>query len=276
MDESESVIAHYGASSAKARVTDSLRQAGFGDGPLSWEDLIPLDQFHVRGFAATRDLASALHLTPDATVLDIGCGPGGASRFLAATYGVHVTAIDLSPSFIEIAVMLTERAGLTSKIAYRVADALDLPFEDSAFDYAWTQHVAMNIRDRPRLYGEIHRVLKPGGSLAIYDIVLGNGGPLIYPVPWARDPTISFLLTSDAMREVLVASGFDVVSWIDTTDTAAAWFAKQQSTRSGKPALSSIALDPRMQADFAVMVGNLRRNLTEGRIRLVQTILRRA
>jgi hypothetical protein len=78
------------------------------------------------------------------------------------------------------------------------------------------------------------------------------------------------------MREVLVASGFDVVSWVDTTDTAAAWFAKQQSTHGDKPALSSIALDPRMQADFAVMVGNLRRNLTEGRIRLVQTVLRRA
>lgn len=276
MDESASVISHYGTASVKARVTEALNQAGFGDGPVNWEDLTPLDQFHVRGLPATRELAAALQLTPGVTVLDVGCGPGGASRFLAATYGVQVTGIDLSPSFIEIAAMLTERAGLADKITYRVADALDLPFDDSTFDYAWTQHVAMNIRDRARLYGEIHRVLKPRGSLAIYDVVLGDGGPLIYPVPWARDPTISFLLTPDAMRDVLVTSGFEVSSWIDTTDVAVTWFAEQQLTRGDKPAISSLGLDPLMQADFAVMVRNLRRNLTEGRIRLVQTVLRRA
>lgn len=47
---------------------------------------------------------------------------------------------------------------------------LDLPFDDSTFDHAWTQHVAMNIGNRVRLYSEIFGVLKPGGSLAIHDV----------------------------------------------------------------------------------------------------------
>jgi SAM-dependent methyltransferase len=75
-----------------------------------------------------------------------------------------------------------------------------LPFEDRHFDLAWTQHVAMNIANRAQLYAEVHRVLRPGGRFAIYDVVAGETEPLIFPVPWSREPETSFLLTPAAMR----------------------------------------------------------------------------
>ena len=276
-NESSAVVSHYAATSLRTQIGDAIKRAELADDDdrINWKDLAPLDEFHVRGLAATEELATGLQIPPGAKILDVGSGLGGPSRFLAATHGAHVTGIDLSPPFVEAATMLSERTGLADRTTFRVADALALPFDDSTFDYAWTQHVAMNIRDRARLYAEIFRVLKPGGLFAIYDVIRRDGEPLIFPVPWARDPDISFLLTADAMRDVLVRTGFEVVSWIDTTAVANEWIARQQDARSRTPSSPAIGLHLVTPPDFPVMMANLGRNLVEGRARLLQTILRR-
>jgi ubiquinone/menaquinone biosynthesis C-methylase UbiE len=90
------------------------------------------------------------------------------------------------------------------------------PFEDSSFDVVWTQHAAMNIADKPRLYAEISRVLRPGGSLALYDILAGPGGTPHFPVPWAREPSHSFLIAPEALRALLEKTGLHLASWRDT------------------------------------------------------------
>ncbi|HEY1601184.1 MAG TPA: class I SAM-dependent methyltransferase [Pirellulales bacterium] len=272
MESQEIVREQYGANSLQARVTDALRNAGLESGPLKWSDLVPLDQFHVRGLTASRELAESLHIQTGSEILDVGCGLGGPARFLAATYGCQVTGIDLSQPFVDIATMLTARCGMTKTVHYSQADALALPFHDMHFDDAWTQHVAMNIADRSRLYGEIHRVLKPGGRLAIYDVVAGDGRSLIFPVPWARRPELSFLLTHDAMKTVLGAAGFHEVSWADKTAASLAWFADLQTRLQTSPPLG---LPVVMGPEFLEMAANLARNLHEGRVHLVQTILRR-
>jgi ubiquinone/menaquinone biosynthesis C-methylase UbiE len=274
MDESESVRTHYSTPSLQDRVTSALSAAGLDDRPVTWEDLAPLDQFHVRGLAATRELAAELNMKAGAKVLDVGCGIGGASRFLAATYGVQVTGIDLTPSFIDVARILSERAGLSDRVVYRVADATKLPFADSSFDYAWTQHVAMNIRDRDGLYSEVFRVLKPGGSFAIHDIVQTSDEPLIFPVPWARGPEASFLLSPDGMRDALTQAGFEVVSWHDTTEATGAWISQMRSARAAGSKPPALGLHVITAADFATMIGNLGRNLSEGRVGVVQAIVR--
>ena len=96
-------------------------------------------------------------------VLDIGSGIGGPSRHLGQVRSAATSsAIDLTAEYCRVAEALTARTGLADKVTYKTADALNLPFEGGSFDVVWTQHVAMNIADRPRLYSEMHRVLKRG------------------------------------------------------------------------------------------------------------------
>ena len=121
-----------------------------------------------------RALAEAAAITSTDEVLDVGCGIGGPARFLATKFGCKVTGIDLTPEFIDVARDLNARVGLGDTIDLRVADALDLPFPDASFDVVWTQHVSMNIADKPGLYAELGRVLRPGGRLAFFDVVAGR------------------------------------------------------------------------------------------------------
>jgi SAM-dependent methyltransferase len=273
MEVASGVTAHYGQRDLTEAVAAALQAAGLGDGILSWDALAPLDQFHIRGAAATADLAERLSIPPGASLLDIGCGLGGPARHLAALYGCTVNGIDLNQSFVDLATMLTQRTGLSQRVLTQQGDALALPFAPASFDLAWTQHVAMNIADRHTLYTGIRTVLKPGGRLAIYDATQGEGGPVHFPVPWARDPAFSFLLTPDAMRGALERAGFAVVSWNDVTETSVAWLADQLKARQAGAKPPSLGLPLVMGPEFGAMSANFGRNLHERRVRLIQAVV---
>jgi SAM-dependent methyltransferase len=139
--------------------------------------------------------------------------------------------------------------------------ALDLPFDDGSFNAVLLLHVAMNIAEPTRLYREIRRVLRPGGRFATFDVVLINGEPL-YPVPSARTPATSFLLTAAATREAIESTGFRTLKWQDNTQAARAWIA--QSRASGPPPSPNLGVV--MGPGFAELSANLGRNLMEGRL----------
>lgn len=195
MNTLNAVQRHYTVEDLAGRLAKALRDAGLGENRMEWSKLAPIDQFHARGLDATKELAEALDLTGGETFLDVGCGFGGPARFLAGHYGCHVTGIDLTPAYIDIAKILAERTGLEEYLMFVQGDALELPFPEESFDAAWMMHVGMNIEDKARLHAGIHRVLKPGGKLAVYDILRGSGEPMTYPLPWARTPQTSFPVT---------------------------------------------------------------------------------
>src|SRR6202035_5906592 len=214
---------HYRATGLTERLKTALAALGPEDQRLTPQQLAALDKFHPRGLAATAELAKLAGITADMSVLDVGSGVGGPARFLAATYGCRVTGVDLSDPFVDAARYLTERFGLSAQVSFQTASALELPFDGGRFDVVLLQHVAMNISDRARLYREIHRVLKSGGRFATYDVVLNsevlNSDAPHYPVPWARTPSTSFLLTAAATREVIEPAGFRALAGKEATET---------------------------------------------------------
>lgn len=270
----ESIQEHYARQDLGNRILGALAQAGKDLDRLRPEDLAAVDEFHVRGRAATLELARAAGIDSTQHVLDVGSGIGGPSRCLAGEFGCRVTGIDLTGEYCRVAAMLSERTGLAGRVSYQQANALNLPFSDGAFDVVWTVHVAMNVPDKPRLYREIYRVLKPAGTLAIYDILAGPSGPVLFPVPWARQPETSFLVTPDELRALLDQAGFRIADWADTTQAARGWFASQ-SEKFRQHGLPSLGIQLLLGPDFQVMGRNQRRNLEEGRIVLAQIVARK-
>lgn len=270
-DGLDAVRAHYDANGLTARLKRALGVFGPQDQLLTPAQLGNLDQFHTRGVAATAELASLAGITADMSVLDVGSGVGGPARFLAATCGCRVSGIDLSAPFVDAARYLTERTGQTGQVSFQAASALALPFDDAGFDAVLLLHVAMNIADRARLYREIHRVLKPRGRFATFDVVSTGDDP-DHPLPWARTAATSFLLTAAATQTAIEAAGFRTLVTRDDTEAAKAWIAGMRAA--GPP--PALNLGVVMGPDFGALAANLGRALLQGRLGILTAVFEAA
>lgn len=211
------VAQHYGTSGIAERILAALRATSAPDAPVTVDALSVLDHFHGRGIVATKELVELLKPQPGELLLDIGSGIGGPARWFAAKCGVRVTGVDLTPEFCAAADALNRATGLADEITIKQGSALALPVADNTFDRAYSQNVIMNIADKRRFYSEAFRALKPGGVLALSNLCRGAAGEFIYPVPWAETAATSFLATPDEMRADLLAVGFAIVVFNDTT-----------------------------------------------------------
>lgn len=263
------VVSHYaGSGDLVTAIRGALADAAVEVEGISTTALAPVDEFHIRGRAATLEIAEALAVDADSTVLDIGSGLGGPARTLAEVIGCQVSGIDLTPEFCETAAELSKWTGLADRTHFAVGDATALDFPDGAFDAVMTIHVGMNIADKAAMYREARRVLKPGGRFVVYDVLQGPGGDVHFPVPWARDASTSHLATIEQMRELLELVGFTVIQETDSSPASRQWFAAMaaQMATSGPPLVTFAAF---LGNDFADMARNQLANLTEDRIRTV-------
>lgn len=249
-------------------IASALDAAGLDRAALQPADLAPVDEFHIRGRTATMEIVKALGLTADSHVLDLGSGLGGPARTLAESTGCTVTGVDLTPQLCEAATALSEWTGLSGRTRFQVGDATSTDLADESVDAALTVHVAMNIADKPALYAEAFRVLRPGGRFVVYDVLQGEGGDVHYPVPWASDPSTSFLVTPGQMRELLPAAGFEIVSEVDSSDEGLVWFQDMRARieRDGPPPVTFATF---LGDAFGQMAANQVANLAERRIRTV-------
>lgn len=266
-DVLDDVRAHYRATGLTERLKAALMALGPSDQRLTPQQLGALDHFHSRGLAATIELGTLAGITAGANVLDVGSGIGGPARLLAATHGCRVTGIDLSEPFVDASRYLTERTGQSAQVSFKTGSALALPFDDGHFDVVLLQHVAMNIHERARLYEEIRRVVKAGGRFATFDVV-SIGGELHYPLPWARSPETSFLLTADATCEAIEQAGFRTLIRQDDTEAAKVWINTLRASGPPTPLNLGLVMGP----DFAQVSANLGRNLMEGRAGILTAV----
>ena len=270
---SHAVATHYaGEGNLAEAIAQKLAQAGKDVARLGTADLATVDEFHIRGRKATLELARLLGLDSASHLLDIGSGLGGPARTVAEAHGCRVTGIDLTQAFCDAAAVMSGWVGLGERVAFRQGDATALPFEDGTFDAAMTIHVAMNIAAKDRMYAEARRVLKPGGRFGVYDVLQGEGGTVHFPVPWAREPSISHLATPEEMVALLTAAGFGIEATLDSTEESEAWFAAMASRMSGSG--PAVTFQTFLGNDFPAMARNQVANLRERRIRTVAYICR--
>ena len=270
----QSINDHYGDAELRSRILTSLEKAGKDVHALKREDIARFDEFHIRGREATRELAQLADLREDAKVLDLGCGLGGAARTLAYEFGSEVTGIDLVEDYIQTAQMLSDRMGKNGRITFRHGNVLDIPFDEASFDVVWSQHVTMNIEDKTRMFAEVRRVLRPNGRIAIFEICAGPTAPPHFPVPWASDAAINFLAEPAELRQMLVNSGFKELTWRDVSASSLEWFLAMIAATKARPvdAPPPLGLNVLMGGTTAEKITNLRRNLEEDRIRVVQGV----
>lgn len=191
--------------SVEHQITDHYSKKGTDEVSINNQHL------HIGGAKATEFVLNKITLKPDMKVLDIGCGVGGPAIFAAEKYGCHVTGIDLTPDFIQIANNRTKENNLSRLLDFQVANVNHLQFKDESFDAAFMFHTGMNIPYKQEAYNETARVLKPQGTFLIYDILaLDDIDHMVYPVPWAKTKDYSFVEPLDKISEYLQASGFEI------------------------------------------------------------------
>lgn len=265
------IHSYYSPNGLYDKIIEGLEKLGKDLSRVTLDDLQPVDEFHIRGDTATKELIELSGFTPDMHILDVGCGIGGSTRRLSHEAGCFVTGIDLSDEYIETAQRLTQLLNMQDRVKFRAASALRLPFADDLFDGVWSLQMNMNVEDKLAWLEETCRVLKPGGRAVLYEVCGNKNSPLHFPVPWAQDGSMSFLVTPEAFREVITSAGFDLAVWSDKTALAQQAFANAKEPV-GEPNLPVLGVYLLVGNDIQAKAYNLRRNLDEERVSLIEAV----
>jgi tocopherol O-methyltransferase len=121
-------------------------------------------------------------------ILDVGCGIGGSSLYLADKFKAKVTGITLSPVQADRAIERAKAASLSEQAHFKVANALEMPFADHSFDFIWSLESGEHMPDKAKFLQECYRVLKPGGRLML--------------ATWCHRETTTQPLTTDEQKHL--------------------------------------------------------------------------
>ena len=268
------VAEHYARSDLERAILDGLVASGKDIERLGADDLSLVDEFHTGGRQSTVELAAQAGFRPGMHLLDIGCGIGGPSRYFAASQDCRVTGIDLTDDYVQTAAALAKRVGLADRITYRQASALALPFEPASFDGAYMMHVGMNIEDKPALFAQVRRVLKQGGTFAIFDVMRTGDGELSFPVHWAATAATSFVASPADYRRALEAAGFATDKERDRREFAREAFREAQARAAAGGGPPPLGIHILMKTDVAQKLANVVSNIERGLISPVEIIAR--
>jgi SAM-dependent methyltransferase len=265
------IHSYYSPNDLYNKIIEGLNKLGKELSKVTLDDLQPVDEFHIRGDVATKELIKLAEFTPDMHILDVGCGIGGSTRRLSHETGCRVTGIDLSNEYIDTAKRLTQLLNMQERVTFHACSALELPFDNNSFDGVWSLQMNMNVEDKLAWLKETYRVLKPGGRAVLYEVCGNRNTPLYFPVPWAQDSSMSFLVSPELFRDVITSAGFDIEVWNDKTDLAQKAFVNAKEPV-GEPNLPILGVYLLVGDDIQTKAYNLHRNLDEERVSLIETV----
>ncbi|MEZ4809154.1 MAG: class I SAM-dependent methyltransferase [Allomuricauda sp.] len=254
---------HYRKENLYQDILNRLKDQNIDLDKVQRSDIAGVDEFHVRGAAVSKELASSININ-GLKVLDMGSGLGGPCRMLADEHDCQTTGIDLSAEFVKTANALSKLVGLEHKTNFVHGSATELPFADNSFDVVWTQHVQMNIPDKQKFYAEANRVLKPRGYFLYYDIFKRSDGEITYPMPWAQHGKLSFLIKNDGVANILDGLGFSKVSTTDQTQAGIDFFSSLLAKMevSGPPKIGlNVLMGESTKSKLTNLMSHLQRNL---------------
>jgi arsenite methyltransferase len=188
-------------------------------------------ELHPGGEATTRRALELIALGPSDRLLDVGSGPGTSALLAARDFGSVVAGVDYGAEAVRGAQRAADSAGLCDRIGFVTGDAGDLPFGDDEFDAALCECSLSVFVDKAGAVEEMGRVLRPGGRVAISDVVVDAER-----LPESlRGPLAAFACVGDALdaagyERLLTGAGFELRE-VESHDKAATRLATRVEDR---------------------------------------------
>ena len=194
------------------QIINSLKEAGKDLCNITQDDLSLFDQDHYDGSRAIDVLIEKLKIKSTDKLIDLCCGLGGTSRYVADKCGTEVIGVDVTKNRINAAEKLTKIVNLQENVKFINADILNIPIDKATFDVAIGQEAFLHISDKSELFRETGRILKKGGRLGFTDVIALAGVPYKENENFFDSWSISNLLNADKYKKVLEKRGFKIVS----------------------------------------------------------------
>jgi arsenite methyltransferase len=180
-------------------------------------------ELHPGGEATTRRALELAGAAPGDRLLDVACGSGASALFAAREFGCVVAGVEYGQETVREAQRLADEAGLCDRVGFVVGDAEALPFGDGEFDLVLCECSLCLFSDKRRAVAEMRRVLRPGGRLALSDVVVDRPGlPAELDGPLAAIACMGEALSERGCQELLAGAGLHVTAVESRSDDVAA------------------------------------------------------
>lgn len=268
----KAVVDHYYHGDLLNSIKDAINELGKTPETVSIDDLAAVDEFHIGGREATEHLLGQIKISKQDHIIDLGCGLGGTARYIAKKYASKITGIDLTQEYIDTGNTMSSWLKLNKQVSLQQGSVLSMPFDEGTFDVGYMMHLGMNIENKEQFFKEVFRVLRPGSSFGIYDVMQMNTGEIVYPVPWATTASTSYVDTSENYKQAIENAGFVVTAENNRREFALMFFEKLRE-KNLKP--ETLGLQTLMQNTTTDKIKNMVSNISSELLAPVELIIKK-
>lgn len=196
-----------------------LAARGFSEGKEVDVDVVgQFDQLHYHGVESVQQAIDDLGISDTDTILEVGAGWGGPSRYIAAKAGAQLTALELQDDFSRIGAEVTRRCGLSGLVRHQTDDFLTVDYGEIRFDHVVSWLALYHIPCRAEYTAKIHDLLRPQGTLFIEDLTAGPAHGSTDETVLNRELFASSMVSHADYVKSLTDAGFEIIYADDMTE----------------------------------------------------------